>query len=158
MLPIPVASRRMSDWKSRELLGLWTKFSISLRSRSIFSREVSKEMKMSNCSFIALERVMFSIQRLLRTMLGTWTIFILSMRLKTVKSREICSTTKNSFSGPTISTLSPTSNGCLTKRKIQEARNSWVVAAKTNDRESRVVPAVASVVTKLVSWKATAEC
>ena len=120
------------------------------------SREVSKEMNMSSCSFIAWERVMFSIQSVLRTMLGTWTIFMLSIRLKMVKRREICSTTRNSFpEGPTMSTRSPTSYGCLTKRKMQEPRNSWVVTAKTKERERRVVPAVARVVTKLVSWKAT---
>jgi hypothetical protein len=38
---------------------------------------------------------------------------------------------------------------------MQEPRNSCVVTAKTKDIERRVVPAVARVVTKLVSWKAT---
>lgn len=73
------------------------------------SREVSKEMNMSSCSFIAFDRVMFSIQRLFNTMLGTWTIFMESMRLKIVKRSEICSTTRYSWVGPTMSTLSPTS-------------------------------------------------
>jgi hypothetical protein len=44
------------------------------------------------------------------------------------------------------------------KRKMHEPRNSWVVTAKTNERERRVVPAVARVVTKLVSWNATITC
>jgi hypothetical protein len=61
-------------------------FSVSLRSRSMSSREVSKEINVSDCSFIALERVMFSIQRLLRTILGTWAILILSMSSKAIKS------------------------------------------------------------------------
>jgi hypothetical protein len=57
-----------------------------------------------------------------------------------------------------MSTRSPTSYGCLMKRKMQEPRNSWVVTAKTKERERRVVPAVARVVTKLVSWNATVTC
>ncbi len=74
----------MSGWKSRELSGCRTKDSISERRSSMSSSEVSKEMYMSSCSFIAFERVMFSIQSVLRIMLGTWTIFMLSIRLKTV--------------------------------------------------------------------------
>jgi hypothetical protein len=34
------------------------------------------------------------------------------------------------------------SNGCLTKRKMQEPRTSWQVVAKTKDSESRAVPVV----------------
>jgi hypothetical protein len=41
---------------------------------------------------------------------------------------------------------------------MQDPRNSCVVTAKTKERDKRVVPAVASVVTKLVSWNATWGC
>src|SRR6187431_2364774 len=51
-----------------------------------------------------------------------------------------------------MSTRSPTSYGCLTKRKMQEPRNSWVVTAKTKDSERSVVPAVVRVAMKLL-WK-----
>ena len=84
ILPMPVASRTMSGWKSRALSGCRTKASISERSSSMSSSEVSKETYMSSCSIMAMERVTFSIQRELSTMLGTCTSFILSIRLKMV--------------------------------------------------------------------------
>lgn len=40
----------------------------------------------------------------------------------------------------------------MTKRKMQEPRNSCVVTAKTKDKESSVVPAVVRVAMKLL-WK-----
>ena len=79
------------------------------------------------------------------------------MRTKTVYSSEIFSTMSCSFSGPTMSTRSPTSYGCLTNRKMQDPKNSWVVTAKTNDSDRRAVPAVASVVMKLLWKKATVD-
>lgn len=45
-----------------------------------------------------------------------------------------------------MSTLSSTSKGCFTKRKIQEPRTSCVLVAKTNDSDNSVVPAVTRVV------------
>ena len=71
MFPTPVTSKMISGWKSRLLSGLRTKVSISVRRSSMSSREVSKEIYMSNCSFMALERVMFSIHKALSIMLGT---------------------------------------------------------------------------------------
>jgi hypothetical protein len=47
------------------------------------------------------------------------------------------------------------SKGCLTKRKMQEPRISWQVAAKTKDKESRAVAEVAKVVVKLGLMNAT---
>src|ERR1700743_570773 len=41
-------------------------------------------------------------------------------------------------------TLSPTSNGCLTKTKMIDCRNSWAVAEKSQDRASKVDPAEVS--------------
>lgn len=38
---------------------------------------------------------------------------------------------------------------------MQEPRNSWAVVAKTNDSDSKAVPAVASVVVKELFRKAT---
>ena len=60
-----------------------------------------------------------------------------------VYNSEICSTI--SWSSP-MSTLSSTSNGCFTKRKIHEPRTSCVLVAKTKDSDSSVVPAVTRVV------------
>ncbi len=74
------------------------------------------------------------------------------MCLNTVKSSEMCLTT--SWSSP-MSTLSSTSKGCLTNRKMQEPRTSWAVVAKTKDNDSKAVPAVASVVVKELFKKAT---
>lgn len=54
-----------------------------------------------------------------------------------------------------ISTRSPTSNGCLTNRKMHDPRNSWAVTEKTNERDSSVVPVVVNVVTKLGLKNAT---
>ena len=50
--------------------------------------------------------------------------------------------------------MSPMSNGCLTKRKIHDPSTSCAVTENTNDSDSRVVPAVASVVTKDLFRKA----
>jgi hypothetical protein len=54
-----------------------------------------------------------------------------------------------------ISTRSPTSKGCLTKRKMQDPRTSAAVAEKTKESDRRAVPAVARVVVKDVLRKPT---
>ena len=74
------------------------------------------------------------------------------MQIKTEYSSEIRSTTSLL---ELIVTMSPTSNGCLTKRNIQEPRISAAVAEKMNERESSAVPVVARVVTRDSFKKAT---
>ncbi len=82
--PTPATAMARSGWKSREFSGARTKRSISLRSSSTSSNDVSNETLRSMTSFMALLRDTFSTQSVLSTMLGICTTCILSMRVKTV--------------------------------------------------------------------------
>ena len=82
--PTPPTPMLISGWKSRLLSGERTNSSISRRSSSISSNDVSNETLTSMTSFMALLRVTFSIHWLFRIMLGTCTTCILSIRVKTV--------------------------------------------------------------------------
>ena len=87
------------------------------------------------------DRERLSIHSVFNTEFGACTMVLSPVRVKTVKSKEISLTKKLS---PLISTRSPTSSGCLTKRKTQDARISCAVTEKTKDMARMVEPRVAS--------------